>query len=80
MQPKKNRSRKIIWFNPPFSSNVETSIARKFLKLIKKHLSKHCFHKIFNKNNMKVSYSCMDNMEKLIKKQNNKLLKKNDKN
>ena len=72
-QPRRNRSRNIIWFNPPFSSNVETNVARKFLKLVKKHFSKHCYHKIFNKNNIKVSYSCMDNMEKLVKKHNNNL-------
>ena len=79
-QPRRNRSRNIIWFNPPFSSNVETNVARKFLKLVKKHFSKHRYHKIFNKNNIKVSYSCMDNMEKLVKKHNNNLLRKNDTN
>ena len=75
-QPRRNQSRNIICFNPPFSSNVETNVARKFLKLVQKHFSKHCYHKIFNKNNIKVSYSCMDHMEKLIKKHNNNLLRK----
>ena len=79
-QPRRNRSRNIIWFNPPFSSNVETNVARKFLKLVKKHFSKHRYHKIFNKNNIKVSYSCKDYMEKLVKKHNNNLLRKNDTN
>ena len=60
-QPRRNRSRNIIWFNPPFSSNAETNVARKFLKLVKKHFSKHRYNKVFNKNNIKVSYSCMDN-------------------
>ena len=76
-EPRKNRSWNIIWFNPPFSSNVETNVARKFLKLVKKLLSKYRYCKIFNKNNIKLSYSCMDNMEKLVKKQNNNLLRKN---
>ena len=80
MQPRRNRSRKTLWFNSPFSSNVKTNVARKFLKLVKKHFNKHCYHKIFNKNNIKVSYSCMDNMEKLVKKHNNNLLRKNDTN
>ena len=31
----KNRSRNIIWFNPPFSQNVKTNIGKIFLKLIK---------------------------------------------
>ena len=44
-QPRRNHSRNIIWFNPPFSSNVETNVARKFLKLAKKHFRKHRYHK-----------------------------------
>ena len=79
-QPRRNRSRNILWFNPAFSSNVETNVATKLLKLVKKHFSKHRYHKIFNKNNIKVSYSCMDNMEKLAKKHNDNLLRKSDTN
>ena len=30
------RSRNIIWFNPPYSINVETNVARRFLNLVKK--------------------------------------------
>ena len=73
-EPRRNRSRNIIWFNPPFSKNVGTNVVR---KLVKKHLNKHHYHKIFNKNNIKVSYSSMDNMEKLFEKHsNNNLLTK----
>ena len=75
-QPRRNQSRNIIWFNPPFGSNVETNLARKFLKLVKKHFSKHRYHKIFNKNNIKMSYSCMDNMEKKVKKHKHNLLER----
>ena len=75
---RRNRSRNIIWFNPPYSINVETNVARRFLNLVKKHFSKHRYHKIFNKNNIKVSYCCMDNMEKLVKKHNSNILKKDD--
>ena len=35
----KNRSRNIIWFNPPFSQNVKTNIGKILLKLIKKTVS-----------------------------------------
>ena len=31
----KTRKRKIIWFNPPYSMNVETNIDKTFLKLVK---------------------------------------------
>ena len=49
----RNRSRNIIWFNPPYSQNVETNVAKTFLRLNDKHFPKsHKLHKIFNKNNL----------------------------
>ena len=58
----KTRKRKIIWFNPPYSMNVESNNGKTFLKLVKKYFPrKNSFHKIFNKNTIKISYSCMRN-------------------
>lgn len=72
---RKNRQRKVIWFNPPFSKNVKTNIGKSFLGLIEKHFPQsHRYSKIFNKNTVKVSYSCTDNLDKIIKKHNNKIL------
>ena len=52
------KSRPTIWFNPPFSSSVKTNICAHFLHLITKHFPKgHRFHKIFNQNNLELSYS-----------------------
>ena len=50
------RSRgKNIWYNPPFSKNVETNIAKQFLHLLAKHFGRnHKYHKIFNRNNIKI--------------------------
>jgi hypothetical protein len=71
----KSRSRNIIWFNPPFSQNVTTNIARNFLNLIEKHFPKsHKFRKIFNRNNLKVSYSCLPNITNIINSHNKKIL------
>ena len=62
----KNHSRN-IWYNPPFTKNVRTNVGKHFLKLLKKHFGKnHKYYKIFHKNNITVSYSCMDNMTKII--------------
>ena len=76
-QPKKskrNRQRNIIWFNPPFSKNVSTNVGQKFLKLIAKHFPENSrLHKIFNKNTVKVSYSCMPNLANIIKAHNNEV-------
>ena len=49
------------------SANVKTNVGKHFSKLLKKHFDKnHNYQKIFNKNNMKVSYSCMNNMTKIF--------------
>ena len=71
----RNRKRKIIWYNPPYHSNVSTNIGKKFFSLIKKHFpSTNKYSKIFNKNTVKLSYSCMPNMASIIKQNNGKIL------
>ena len=55
----KNRSRSIIWFNPPFSQNVKTNIGKIFLKLIIKIFpSHHRLNIIFNLNTTRLRNSC----------------------
>ena len=74
--PKQNRKRKIIWFNPPFSKNVSTNIGKKFLNLIDKHFPhQNKLHKIFNRNTLKLSYSCTKNIGRIIKSHNKKVTK-----
>ena len=73
--PKQNRKRKIIWFNPPFNKNVSTNIGKQFLNLIKKHFPpENKLHKIFNRNTLKLSYSCTKNMGSIIKNHNKKVI------
>ena len=75
-QSKKQRKRKIIWFNPPFDKNVSTNIGKNFIHLIQKHFPKNSkFYKIFNKNTVKVSYSCMPNVKSIISCHNRKILR-----
>ena len=72
---KKQRKRNIIWFNPPYSKNVKTNIGKIFLNLIKKHFPPHHkFHKLFNKNTVKISYSCTRNIKSIINSHNAKIL------
>ena len=72
---KKTRKRNIIWFNPPFNSQVKTNVGRKFLDLVIKHFpSHHKYRKIFNKNNLKLSYSCTQNMKSVISSHNKRVL------
>ena len=65
-----NRARNIIQFNRPYSQNVKSNMGKIFLKLRKKHFPKdHRLYKIFNRNTLKLSYSCMGNMSSVIKQQ-----------
>ena len=71
----KRCKRKIIWFNPPYSKNVSTKVGNQFLKLINKHFPQyHKFYKLFNKNTVKISYSCMPKMENIINTHNKKII------
>ena len=72
---KKTCKRKIIWFNPPYCLSVKTNVGRIFLKLIKKHFPKgNSLNNIFNKNTVKVSYSCMGNISSIISSHNKNIL------
>ena len=68
---KKTRKRKILWYNPPFDQNVSTNIARRFLALVSEHFPcGHPYRKLFNRNNVKVSYCTMPNMAAIISSHN----------
>ena len=74
----RNRARKrnTIWYNPPFCRSIKTQIGKRFF-----HILDTCFppsnplSKIFNRHTVKLSYSCMPNMGKLISGHNKKLIK-----
>lgn len=73
---KRKRERHVIWFTPPFSRNVRTNVGKQFLKLVSKHFPRgSSLHKLFNKNTVKMGYSCTRNMATLIKNRNAALLK-----
>ena len=72
---KKKCKRKVIWFNPPFSLNVKTNVGKIFLKIVKRHFPKeNPLHKIFSKNTLKVSYSCMGNIASVLSAHNKNIL------
>ena len=68
---KLQRKRKKIWFKPLFNKSLTTNVGGKFLNLVEKHLpNERKLHKVFNKNTLKVSYSCSKNMTHIIKSLN----------
>ena len=64
----RKRLRKMITFYPPYkyAANVQTNVVAKFLSIIDKNFKNTNLGKYFNKSNVKVSYSCMGNMESII--------------
>ena len=73
----KNWPRNIIWYNPPYSKNVETNIWKRFLSLIDQ-IRSDPLHKIFNQNPSKLSYSCMPNIKTIISNHNKAKLSKSE--
>ena len=64
-------------FPAPYSKHIKINIEKIFMKLISKHFPKqHKYYKIFNKNAIKLSYSCMPNMSSIITKHNKTFLNK----
>ena len=61
-EKQKKCKRKIIWCSLPFSTNSKTNIGKMFFNLLCKHFPKtNNLCKIFSKNTVKISYSCMRN-------------------
>ena len=68
---KLQRKRKIIWFNQACDKSVTADVGRRFLNLVEKHFPKeHNLHKIFNRNTLKVCYSCSQKMTQIINSHN----------
>ena len=74
---KRKRRRNIIWFNPPYNRNIQNNIGREFISLIQRSFpSGHKLRKIFNRNTLKLSYSCMPSVKQIIDGHNKAILKK----
>ena len=67
--------KKIIWFNLPYGKNVTTKVGTFFLIWIVKHFPQHHnLHNLFNRNNVKISYSTLSNIKSMINAHNRKIL------
>ena len=61
---------------PPYSANVKTNVGKIFMRLVEKHFPCHNkYYKLFNRNNIKLSDSCMPDMNNVIRKHNSKIVK-----
>ena len=63
----KNRKRNIIWYNPPFNNQVSTNIGKEFFKFLRKYFPKEDnLNKLFNRNDVEISYWCTRNIKQII--------------
>ena len=63
---------------PHTACNVATNVGKKFLLLLDKYFPKpHKLSKVFNRNNVKVSYSSMSNFASIVNSHNKKILNEN---
>ena len=73
---RKKRKRNVMYFNPPWSSNISTNIGKLFLSLVRKHFGKgKPLYHLFNTKKLKVSYSTTQNMQRLISGHNARVLR-----
>ena len=69
--------RPFFGWRPPAEPGSPGPLLRHCLKLVQFHFPKqHPFHKLFNRNTIKVSYSCMPNLDALVSSQNKSKLQK----
>ena len=75
-QPRRNRNRRrrVTYFNPPFSLNVETNVGKEFLTIIKSFPKSNVLSSIINTNTIKVSYRTMQNMGGELSRHNKLIL------
>ena len=63
----RNRKRKVIYFNPPYSLGVSTRIGAIFLKILDKCFAKpNPLYQIFNRDTVKVSYRTTPKMKQIL--------------
>ena len=77
----KIRNRRVIWFNPPFYILININIGKYFLNLLDRQFNRdNPLRKIFNRNTIKISYSCTNSMHSVLNNHNRRLLDKLDRN
>ena len=74
-EKKKNRSKPVCWFNPPWSSSVKTPVGKLFLNIVTDCFPKeNPLYKHFNRNTLKMSYSTCKNLKAHVSSHNRNIL------
>ncbi len=76
---KPKRRRNITWYNPPFDLTVKTKIGKIFLEILDQSFNENNpLKRIFNRNTVKLSYSCMPNIKSTIDSHNTRKANTNE--
>ena len=77
MNKKKNKRKRYkneFWINPPYSMNVATNVGKEIFKALDSEIGpNNLLHGTFNRHTVRLSYSCMPNMQKKISIHNSKV-------
>ena len=75
VRSRRRRNRQVLWYNPPFDRQVKSNVGKTFLDLIDRHFPpNHRLRRLLNRSTVKVSYSCMPNVDAAISSHNSKIL------
>ena len=86
---KRKRTRKVVWYNPPFCLSLKTKIGQEFFGILEKNFPEPVkdpktgikpprtgLNSILNKNTIKLSFSTMNNVARIFSLHNKKIDKK----
>ena len=74
---KNKNKKKILWFNPPFSSSLKTKFGQLFLQLLDKHFPiTHPLYPVMNRRKCKISFRTCPSMKNIIDSHNKRIMKK----
>ena len=66
-----------FWYNPPWNMNVQTKIGEQFLKALDSEITAdNPLKRVFNRHTIKISYSNMPNMARVVSTHNSKIYSK----
>ena len=79
-QNRRKRKRRALWWNPPFNMAVQTNLTKMFYKIIERGIPKNnaLLCKLFNKQNLRISYSCTENIGTVIAKHNARIMREHE--
>ena len=72
---RRQRKRKVVWFNPPYCMSLKTKVGHRFLNILDSCFpADHPLHRVLNRHTVQLSYRTMPNLAKIISGHNAKVV------